>query len=75
MGPMARANPAPSRITALPASEPSSTGPSMGVRVRPEASTLPPSAWPDSMRPIAATRFHSIPHDGASRAIRSAAAL
>src|ERR1700739_3004824 len=41
----------------------------MGTPPVPRASTAPPPAWPDSMRPIPANRFQLTPQPGAATAI------
>src|ERR1700742_3585929 len=38
----------------------------MGTTAVPRASTAPPPAWPDSMRPIPANRFQLMPQAGAA---------
>src|SRR6201993_1361492 len=56
-------------MTSLPGSVPSSAGPYIGTTAVPRASTAPPPAWPDSMRPIPANRFQLTPQPGAATAI------
>ncbi len=53
---------------------PSRTGPRIGSRVVPAASTYPPRAWPDSIRPIPASSAQSRLHPGCSAFTRCAAA-
>src|ERR1700751_4497775 len=56
-------------MTSLPGSVPSSAGPYIGTTAVPRASTAPPPAWPDSMRPIPASRFQLTPQPGEATAI------
>src|ERR1700739_461882 len=56
-------------MTSLPGSVPSSAGPYIGTTAVPRASTAPPPAWPDSMRPIPASKFQLTPQPGAATAI------
>ncbi|SHX20319.1 Uncharacterised protein [Mycobacteroides abscessus subsp. abscessus] len=51
-------------MTSLPAKVPSRTGPRIGVSAVPRASVAPLLAWPDSMRPMPASRFQLMPQPG-----------
>src|SRR6516164_10572068 len=53
-------------MTSLPGSVPSSAGPYIGTTAVPRASTAPPPAWPDSIRPIPANKFQLMPQPGAA---------
>ncbi len=54
---------------------PLSTGPRIGEKVVPSASTLPPRAWPDSTLPMAASSCHGTWQPGSEAAMVCSACL